>query len=70
MVQKDKKEPNDRNIINQTLNFFRIKNESELDTILQETWNQAKCYKCGKIINLENCDYVNEEIPICRGGCK
>jgi hypothetical protein len=54
--------------VKRLLKEFGAKNEEELVDIMQNSWNSAICQKCGRKIDLLNCDYENDD-PVCKGGC-
>jgi hypothetical protein len=67
-VKRIKSEPRNSDI-KQSLKFLGCNNEDELNDVIELNWYKVKCFKCGKIISLEACDFEDGEVPICRGGC-
>jgi hypothetical protein len=63
-----KEEPNDKDI-GKSLNFLECNSENELNDVIELNWDKVRCFKCGKIISLETCSFINQEVPVCRGGC-
>lgn len=67
-MSREKEEPNN-NDINQSLYFLGCKNENELNNEIELNWDKVRCFKCGKIISLETCSFIDQEIPVCKNGC-
>lgn len=67
-IKSAKNEPTDSDI-KTSLTFLGAKSEDEINDIIEYTWYKVECFKCGKIISLETCDFECGEVPVCKGGC-
>jgi len=55
----------DEQKIKSVLKDFNVRNEKDFYSFINTTWNLCKCTKCGKSINLLNCDFINGN-PTCK----
>jgi hypothetical protein len=55
--------------INSTLWEYNVQSEEEYQILVDETWHQVKCIRCGKQISLLHCHFDHGD-PCCAGGCR
>ena len=47
---------------------FGAESEEEFQKIIFNAWNITQCTRCGKMIDLTNCSFDDDD-PICLHGC-
>jgi hypothetical protein len=66
-MNKVEKEPGNKDI-KQSLKFFGVEDEDELDSVIENDWNKARCTLCGRVIDLTTCRWDDGD-PCCYHGC-
>lgn len=55
----------DKYRIENTLKDFNVKSEDEFYQVVDSTWDQSICVKCGNKISLLHCHFDTDDNPVC-----